>query len=83
MFYLFNEGGKINFFNFLVLFSISDFFFDLSLFLIGEGTRWIDVCQSNGNLLASGGGNMAVKIFDKREAKIVQTFDGIHKGSIF
>ncbi len=41
-------------------------------------TFWIDVCQSNGNLLASGGGDKVIKIFDKRESKIVQTFEGVH-----
>ena len=46
-------------------------------------TFWIDVCQSDGNLLASGGYDLNVKIFDKRESKIVQTFDDIHDGNIF
>ena len=49
--------------------------------LIGV-TCWIDVCPENGNLLASGGEDNNVKIFDKRESKIVRTFDGIHTGSI-
>jgi WD40 repeat protein len=44
---------------------------------------WIDVCQSNGNLLASGGDDKAIKIFDKRESKIVKTFQGIHSGKEF
>ena len=48
-----------------------------------EYTCWIDVCQSNGNLLASGGDDMNVKIFGKRESKIVRTLDGIHTGNIF
>ncbi len=39
---------------------------------------WIDVCQSNGNLLASGGGDGITKIFDKRESKIVKTFEDVH-----
>lgn len=43
-----------------------------------DTTWWIDVCQSNENLLASGGKDKNVKVFDKRESKIVQTFDGIH-----
>ena len=46
-------------------------------------TYWIDVCQSNGNLLASGGEDHNVKVFDKREVKIVRTFDDIHYGRIF
>ena len=46
-------------------------------------TQWIDVCQSNGNMLVTGGRDENVKIFDKRESKIVQTFDGIHTRNIF
>ncbi len=45
-----------------------------------DRTNWIDICQSNGNLLASGGQDKAIKIFDKRESKIVETFDDIHSG---
>lgn len=41
---------------------------------------WMDVCQSNGNLLAIGGDDCNIKIFDKRESRIVKTFDGIHSG---
>ena len=44
---------------------------------------WIDACQTNGNLLASGGTDQDVKIFDKRESEIVQTFDDIHNGNIW
>ena len=77
------RGEKLTFLIFWCYLVFPTSFSIYHLFLIGEGTRWIDVCQSNGNLLASGGGDMTVKIFDKREAKIVQTFDGIHKGSIF
>ena len=48
---------------------------------IEEDRYCIDVCKSNGNLLASdGSGN--VNIFDKRESKIVQTFEDIHMGNI-
>ncbi len=46
--------------------------------LIIDFTFWIDVCQSNGNLLASGGQDGIIKIFDKRESKIVKTFEGVH-----
>ena len=34
-------------------------------------------------MLAAGGWDENVKIFDKRESKIVQTFDDIHTGNIF
>ena len=34
-------------------------------------------------MLAVGGQDKNVKIFDKRESKIVQTFDGIHTRNIF
>ncbi len=44
---------------------------------------WIDVCQSNGNLLASGGTDKIIKIFDKRKSKIVKTFKGIHSSKGF
>lgn len=51
-------------------------------FLLGF-TLWIDVCPSNGNLVASVGQDKKAKIFDKRESRVVQTFDGIHTGNIF
>ena len=34
-------------------------------------------------MLAASGREKNVKIFDKRKSKVVQTFDGIHKGNIF
>ncbi len=46
-------------------------------------TYWIDVCQSNRNLLASGGYDGIINIFDKRESKIVKTFEGIHLSKEF
>ena len=48
-----------------------------------DWTFWIDVCQNDGNMLASGGTDVNLKIFDKRESKIVQTFNEIHLGNIF
>ncbi len=48
--------------------------------LVIDFAYWIDVCQSNGNLLTSGGQDKNVKIFDKRESKIVKTFEGVHSG---
>ena len=53
------------------------------MFYIDSTTYWIDVCQSNGNLLVSAGAQKLVRIFDKRESKIVQTFDGIHTSNNF
>ena len=38
-------------------------------------TYWIDVCQNDGNLLVSGGTDTSIKVFDKRESKIIKTFD--------
>jgi len=51
--------------------------------LIIDETFWIDVCQSNANLLASGGSDKAIRIFDKREPKIVRNFNNIHSGKEF
>ena len=46
-------------------------------------THWINVCQSNGNLLAAGGGEMVVKVFDKRESRFIKKFDdGAHSGEL-
>ena len=43
---------------------------------------WIDVCPTDSNLLASGGSDKSVKIYDKRESKIVKTIDNIHSSKI-
>ena len=43
-------------------------------------TYWIDVCPNDGNLLASGGIERSLKIFDKRESKITKNFEGVHDG---
>ena len=53
---------------------------DTTLKSLIDFTYWIDVCQSDGNLLASGGEDRNIKICDKRESKIVRTFDKIHGG---
>lgn len=44
-------------------------------------TLWIDVCQSDGNLLAACG-YRDIQIFDKRVSKIVKTFDDVHASKI-
>ena len=64
-------------FGYILLLSFNVYFWAVS------ATSWIDVCQSNGNLVASGGNDQLVKIFDKRESKIVRTFGGIHESNIF
>ena len=38
----------------------------------------MDICQSNGNLLAVNGNDQIINIFDKRGAEIVKTFHGFH-----
>ena len=39
--------------------------------------NWIDVRLSNGNLLATVRGDNNIKIIDKRQSKIIKTFEGI------
>ena len=41
---------------------------------------WIDVCGANGNLLAAGSEDGKALIYDRRESKIVKSFDEIHTG---
>mgnify|MGYP003876923619 CR=1 FL=1 len=56
---------------------ISAFF--CQLFMLG--TWWIDVCRSDCNLLAAGGRDNNLKIYDRRESRIVKIFgDGLHEG---
>ena len=43
---------------------------------------WIDVCPTDANLLASGGGNGSVFIYDRREFRTVKRFDKTHKRKI-
>ena len=47
-----------------------------------DHTRWIDVCPTDENLLATCGHDMDIKIYDRRESKIVRTFYDIHFGKI-
>ena len=45
-------------------------------------THWIDVCPTDTNLLASGGQDKQIKIYDRRTSKIVKKFDGMYTGEI-
>ena len=63
--------------------SLINYLCDTGIYDDEFNTHWIDVCQGNGNLLATGGEENNIKIFDKRESKIIKTFDDIHTGNIF
>ena len=39
---------------------------------------WIDPCQANSNLLATGGHSKKINVYDKRNSQIVKTFEDIH-----
>ena len=41
----------------------------------------MDACPNDGNLLAADGGNGSIKIFDRREGRIVKTFEEVHAGN--
>jgi hypothetical protein len=43
---------------------------------------WIDACQGDGTLLAAGGTDNDIKIYDIRESRVVNTFNGIHSGKM-
>ena len=42
---------------------------------------WIDICPTDANLVAFGGVDRDVKIYDRRESKIVRIFS-FHAGKI-
>ena len=44
---------------------------------------WIDVCPTDANLLAYGGKDQNIKIYDRRVSNVVKTFDGIHLGKSY
>ena len=50
--------------------------------LILDHTYWIDVCQTDKNLLATAGDSPKIGIFDQRCLKFVKTFDMIHIGKM-
>lgn len=45
-----------------------------------EWTSSIDVCKKDGNLLATGGFDKNIKIYDRRESRIVKTFEKFEFG---
>ena len=47
-----------------------------------EYTITIDVCPTDANLLASGGTDLDVKIYDRRECRIVKIFNEIHRSKM-
>lgn len=47
---------------------------------IAAQTFWIDVNPINGNLIATCGTDKNIKIYDRRESKIVKTFQESHTG---
>mgnify|MGYP000865260429 CR=1 FL=1 len=51
--------------------------------LIEFSPYWIDVCPSDGNFLASCGRDRNVKVYDRRESRVVKIFDGFHTGEIY
>ena len=54
----------------------SEFVFQNFFFL--EYTYSIDPCQTNSNLLATGGGSQRINIYDKRNSQIVKRFEDMH-----
>ena len=44
---------------------------------------WIDCNPTNGNLLASCGSGQNIKIFDRRESRIVKVFGDLHEGKYY
>lgn len=43
-------------------------------------TYWIDVCPTDGNLVATCDSDKNIKIYDARESKLIDTLDRIHLG---
>lgn len=57
------------------------FLMDCSIMVCGVGTRWID-CRADGNLVAAGGDDRKVRIYDARHNRTVKTFDDLHSGNL-
>ena len=77
-FFFLKVNWKINIILWLSSPRFSSFLFNL----LDSTYYWIDVCQNDGNLLAVGGGTFGnIKIFDKRESKIIKTFDLVHSSN--
>lgn len=41
-------------------------------------TNWIDVCPSDGNLLAAGGESKDIKIYDRRQSSLAKILKPLH-----
>ena len=41
-------------------------------------TKWVDVNPCDGNLLAAGGTDNGIKVFDRRRWDVVKDFENIH-----
>ena len=78
----FNWKMRINFIILrfeLIYFAVSGLTWHLHLLAT---TSWINICPGDGHMMAAGGLDKNVKIFDRRESSIVKTFDDIHTGNI-
>ena len=75
-FHMLIPSASISFYQILV------FYFELlnNLFALLDWTKWIDPCQANSNLLATGGSSKKINVYDKRNSQIVKTFEDIHSG---
>ena len=49
-----------------------------TLLLFQDKVKWIDVNPINSDLLASGGDDGQIRIYDKRNSQIVRTFGDVH-----
>ena len=77
-----DEYGKLDNFCFYISLLILSVLSSTShnLFSLLDITYWIDPCQANSNLLATGGSSKTINVYDKRNSQIVKTFEDIHSG---